>query len=84
MITNRAGFSWLLLIAATLASFALSSGHSESAWIAVVVLGIAAAKIRLVGLDFMELRHAPVALRTVFECYCVTLWTVLSMLYLWG
>jgi hypothetical protein len=84
LVTGRAGFSWLLLIAATLASYALGSDYGENAWIAVVVLGIAAAKIRLVGLDFMELRHAPAPLRAVFELYCATLWAVLSGLYLLG
>jgi hypothetical protein len=49
----------------------------------VAVLGIAAVKVRLVGLDFMELRHAPIALRAVFELYCATLWAVLSGPYLW-
>lgn len=51
--------------------------------VAVAVLGIAAVKVRLVGLDFMELRHAPIPLRVAFEIYCVTLWAVLSGLYLW-
>ena len=50
---------------------------------AVVVLAIAALKVRLVGLDFMELRHAPIALRAVFEFYCFAVWAVLSGLYLW-
>jgi hypothetical protein len=49
----------------------------------VIVLAIAAIKVRLVGLDFMELRHAPIPLRAVFECYCVVMWAVLSGLYLW-
>jgi hypothetical protein len=49
-----------------------------------VVLGITAVKVRLVGLDFMELRHAPAALRTAFELYGVTLWALLSGLYLWA
>jgi hypothetical protein len=47
-----------------------------------VVLAIAAIKVRLVGLDFMELRTAPVPLRAAFECYCVGLWALLSGLYL--
>jgi hypothetical protein len=39
--------------------------------------------VRLIGLDFMELRHAPIPLRAIFEAYCVLLWAVLSGLYLW-
>ncbi len=51
--------------------------------VAVVVLAIAAIKVRLVGLDFMELRHAPIPLRVMFEAYCFGVWAVLSGLYLW-
>lgn len=79
---NRAGVSWLILIVATLVSFAVGVEHGTGAGIVVVVLGIAAIKVRLVGLDFMELRHAPVPLRVLFEAYCVLLWAVLSGLYL--
>jgi hypothetical protein len=80
---TRTGLSWLLLIAATALSTLLGIEHSLGDHVAVVVLGLAAAKIRLIGLDFMELRSAPVALRATFEAYCVTLWAVLSGLYLW-
>ena len=48
----------------------------------VVVFGIAAIKVRLIGLDFMELRSAPIPLRAAFEGYCLVLWGVLSGLYL--
>jgi hypothetical protein len=46
------------------------------------VFGIAAIKVRLIGLDFMELRSAPIPLRAAFESYCLGLWAVLSGLYL--
>lgn len=82
-IGNRSGLSWLLLIAATLVSWAVGGEHDVESFIAVIVLAIAAAKIRLVGLDFMELRHAPIPLRAAFEMYCVLLWALLSGLYLW-
>jgi hypothetical protein len=80
---NRAGVSWVILVAATLASFALGADHGTGSLIAVGVLAIAAFKVRLVGLDFMELRHAPIPLRAAFEVYCVALWALLSGLYLW-
>ncbi len=83
LVRNRAGLSWLILVAATLISWAVGAEHGTGAVVAVVVLGIAAVKIRLVGLDFMELRRAPIPLRVVFEVYCVGLWAVLSGLYLW-
>lgn len=79
---GRAGVSWLVLIAATLLSYALGAEHGAGSVTVVAVLGIAAIKIRLVGLDFMELRSAPIPLRAAFEGYCLVLWAVLSGLYL--
>lgn len=83
LLKNRAGASWLFLVAATLVSWAVGADHGTGSLVAVVVLGIAAIKVRLVGLDFMELRHAPILLRAAFEFYCVGLWALLSALYLW-
>jgi heme/copper-type cytochrome/quinol oxidase subunit 4 len=80
---SRAGVSWLVLIAATLLSYALGAEHGVgSRVVVVVVFGIAAIKVRLIGLDFMELRSAPMPLRVAFESYCLVLWGVLSGLYL--
>jgi Prokaryotic Cytochrome C oxidase subunit IV len=79
---NRAGVSWLVLIAATLVSFVLGAEHGVGSLTAVVVLGVAAIKVRLIGLDFMEVRSAPMLLRAAFESYCLVLWAVLSGLYL--
>jgi cytochrome c oxidase subunit IV len=83
LVCNRAGFSWLILVAATVVSWALGAEHGTGSAIAIVVLAIAALKVRLVGLDFMELRHAPLPLRAIFELYCVAIWAVLCGLYLW-
>lgn len=62
---------------------AVGADHGTGSAVAVLVLAIAAIKVRLVGLDFMELRGAPTVLRAVFECYCFAIWAVLSGLYLW-
>ena len=83
LLRTRAGASWLFLVAATVLSWAVGAEHGTGSLIAVVVLGIAAIKVRLVGLDFMELRHAPLPLRAAFEAYCVGMWALLSALYLW-
>jgi hypothetical protein len=83
-VRGRAGLSWLVLIAATLLSCALGADHGTGSVMAVVVLAIAAIKVRLVGLDFMELRGAPMPLRLAFEGYCLGLWALLSGLYLFG
>ena len=79
---SHAGVSWLVLIAATLLSYALGAEHGVGSTVVVVVFGIAAIKVRLIGLDFMELRSAPMPLRVAFESYCLVLWAVLSGLYL--
>ena len=81
---GRAGASWLVLVAATLLSYALGAEHGIGSTVVVVILGIAAIKVRLIGLDFMELRSAPIPLRAVFEAYCLALWAVLSGLYLFA
>lgn len=83
LLKNRAGASWLFLVAATIVSWAVGAEHGSGSVVAVLVLGIAAIKVRLVGLDFMELRHAPIPLRAVFELYCIGMWALLSSLYLW-
>ena len=83
LLRSRAGLTWLLLVAATVVSWAVGAEHGTGSLVAVLVLGIASIKVRLVGLDFMELRHAPIALRAMFEAYCCVIWAVLSGLYLW-
>jgi caa(3)-type oxidase subunit IV len=83
LLRTRAGASWLVLVVATIVSWAVGAEHGTGSMVAVVVLAIAAIKVRLVGLDFMELRHAPLPLRATFECYCMSMWAVLSALYLW-
>ncbi|GAB3242694.1 cytochrome C oxidase subunit IV family protein [Mycolicibacterium hippocampi] len=82
LLKNRAGASWLFLVAATILSWLVGAEHGTGSLVAVVVLAIAAIKVRLVGLDFMELRHAPIPLRAAFEFYCVGMWALLSGLYL--
>lgn len=79
----RSTVVWVVLVAATIVSWAVGSEHGTGSTIAVVVLGVALVKVRYVGLDFMELRHAPLLLRGVFEVYCVALWCVLAGMYLW-
>jgi hypothetical protein len=83
LLKNRSGASWLFLVAAT----ADNAGGYASAGLTpqqlAAFLAIAAVKVRLVGLDFMELRHAPIPLRAAFEVYCVGIWALLSALYLW-
>src|ERR1700722_13997782 len=77
----RSTVVWVVLVAATIVSWAVGSEHGTGSTIAV--LGVALFKVRYVGLDFMELRQAPLLLRGMFEVYCVALWCVLAGMYLW-
>jgi hypothetical protein len=74
---------WVALVLVTIVSWAVGAKHETGSAIAVLVLAFALIKVRFIGLDFMELRNAPVILRTMFETYCVALWLVLSGIYLW-
>jgi hypothetical protein len=79
----RSTVVWLALVIVTLVSWAVGAEHGVGSAVAVFVLGLAAIKVRFVGLDFMELRNAPLLLRGIFEAYCVILWAVLAGMYLW-
>jgi hypothetical protein len=83
LLRARSTVVWAVLVIATLVSWAVGSDHGTGSLVAVVVLGVALIKVRFVGLDFMELRHAPLLLRAAFEGYCVVLWGVLAGMYLW-
>jgi hypothetical protein len=72
---------WLLLTLATAASWLLGHGHGHGVT-AVAIIVIAIVKIRFVGLYFMELRDAPVALRRIFEGYCAVVGATLVGMYL--
>lgn len=77
---------WVVLTAATVLSWWLGGvGHGASLPVAVssvAVLVVAFAKVRLVGLYFMELRDAPPGLRAIFECYVVVAGGVVIGMYL--
>ncbi|MGQ0465087.1 MAG: cytochrome C oxidase subunit IV family protein [Sporichthyaceae bacterium] len=75
---------WAGLVLATVVTFAVGGEHAiDSRNLATaVVIAIAAIKIRLVGIHFMEIKDAPLALRAVFEAYCAGLFVVLTVLYL--
>jgi hypothetical protein len=75
---------WGGLVVATVASWLLGDDHGvASGDVAVVaVLVITFTKIWLVGLHFMELRHAPAVLRRAFEGYVVVVPVALAALYL--
>lgn len=74
---------WMLLMAATCVSTWMLSKDAFSSTVAATgVLLIAAYKIRLVMLYFMELRDAPVPIRMVFQAWIVVATSVILGFYL--
>ncbi|MFW0786989.1 cytochrome C oxidase subunit IV family protein [Gordonia sp. CPCC 206044] len=74
--------TWLLLVLLAVVTPIISRQlHAETPAV-VIVLALAAYKVRLVGLDFMEIRQAPRSLRWAFEAYCIALFVVVTGAYL--
>ena len=66
--------AWVVLIGATIGSWwlGLEEAGGSSPWVSWLSSGLivlAAFKMRLIGLYFMELRHAPWPLRGAFELW---------------
>lgn len=81
----RAPFTivWLVLIGATLTSWYFGTGHGidNHAAITTLVMVVAFIKMRFVGLYFMELRDAPIQLRSLFEGYCIIVCSIILGIY---
>ena len=74
---------WLLLMTATCATTWWLSKDSFTATVGTVAtMLIAAFKVRLVLLHFMELRHAPTPLRLIFEAWVLVVTAAILSLYL--
>jgi len=75
---------WGALIAATLVSWWLGTEHgvSDVQTASVLILLVAFVKVRFVGLYFMELRHAPIPLRLLFEGWCAVVSSTVIVMYL--
>ena len=69
-------WAWAILLGLTLFSFESAWG---AGWLAspeaaiAIVIGVALLKVRIVVLHFMEVRHAPWALRAPLEAWIVAL-----------
>jgi hypothetical protein len=74
---SRTLWVWLALVLATL----LSLAAGQSSFAPTLPLAIAFVKARYVGLEFMELRHAPLALRGAFEAWALATCAVLIALF---
>jgi caa(3)-type oxidase subunit IV len=78
--TRRVTVVWLVLLGLTVASFLVGveqrTGVASAA--AIVIIGIALFKVRLIGIHFMDLRVAPHPLRLIFEAYVLVVLVVLA------
>ncbi|MDE2599874.1 MAG: cytochrome C oxidase subunit IV family protein [Rhodocyclaceae bacterium] len=79
---NIADRVWLVMLAATLTTWALGSSGATGTWAVLVMLGLACLKGVLVILDFMELRHAPLLWRILLLGW-LTLIAALIVLFYW-
>lgn len=74
---------WVVLMVATCASTWFLSKDSFSPTVATVaIMLIAAVKVRLVIMHFMEVRRAPLALRFVCEAWVLAVTALVVVVYL--
>ena len=71
MLKNTAHRAWLVLLVATGITWYLGEVGAAGTWAIVAMLAIAFVKGRLVILDFMELRGAPVMWRLLLEGWLI-------------
>lgn len=82
LLVNRPTLIWAILVLATLLSFESMLLGGDGARIArATILVIAFGKVSLVGLEFMELRHAPAFLKLPFIAWLVIVCAVLQVLF---
>jgi heme/copper-type cytochrome/quinol oxidase subunit 4 len=79
---------WFFLVLATAVSWWLGAdqglGADAHEIATVLVICVAFIKVGFVGMYFMELRHAPRALRLIFQAWCTIVSVVLVLIYLVG
>jgi Prokaryotic Cytochrome C oxidase subunit IV len=81
-MTRRVTLVWMLLLGITFASFVvgIEQGAGVASAAAVVIIGLALCKVRLIGIHFMDLRVAPRPLRLIFEAYVLAVFITLVTL----
>lgn len=82
---SRITWVWSALVALTVAAWILGHdvGLRDASFASVAVIVLAFVKVRLVALDFMELRHAPEGVRWAVEVWCVVVCAALCGLFWW-
>lgn len=84
LFRNRLTVIWALLVVATFVSFdgaRFGTGDNAHAMATALIMVIAFLKVRYIGLEFMELRHAPLPLRLGFEFWSAAVCVAILALY---
>jgi hypothetical protein len=87
LFRNRITIVWLLLVAATLVSWETAQSGKDATdhrTATAAIMIVAFIKVRYIGLEFMELRHAPTPLRVLFEAWLVLVCTAILIVYWMG
>jgi hypothetical protein len=84
LLISRPTLIWVILLAATGLSWGMGSvfGGSGIRSAGVCIIVVAFLKVRLVILEFMEIRRAPVPMRLAGEVWVLTLCATLMTLFL--
>ena len=84
-VTSRITWTWALLSALTMVSWALAATRrfTPSTAVTIVVLAIAAVKTRIVIRQFMDVRVAPRWLRRATDAWLAVLMAAIIGPYLW-
>ena len=85
LIATRVTLVWLLLVGATLASWALdqNAGPENRQLMGIAILVIAIIKVRFVMREFKEVRGAPVPLKLLSDGWCLLISILLITMFLW-
>lgn len=83
VIPRRATLVWLGLVLATVVTFWLGNRHpfGSVGLAATIAITVGIGKATFIGLEFMELRHAPPWLCYAFLAWCAALGGGLLLLY---
>lgn len=82
-VSSQPAMVWAILVLVTLGTWEVSA-HGSGYVAVAAILVLIAAKIVLVGLHFMDIRHAPRDFAVAFVAFIVVLVAVLACLYrLW-
>ena len=81
LVFNAASVVWFALVVATAVSWYLGTGDGDPRTVTTVVVAVALVKTRFVLRYFMEVRHAPTALRLLADAWVIGVCTAILVLY---